>query len=102
MAALEDLLYGTEGTDPQLPQPAEVIALFSGSITAVFPTAPTYNNGTHTLTIPSTTGVQYFIGDELQASGAQVITGDTLVTAKPAAGYTFTKPSDDDWFFDYS
>jgi hypothetical protein len=102
LAALEELLYGTVGTDPSLPLPADVIALFSGSITSVFPTAPTYNNGTHTLTIPSVTGVGYYIGEELQTSGAHVITGDVFVVAKALAGYKLTQPSDSDWFFDYS
>lgn len=31
LAALEDILYGTENTEPRLPSPAEVAALFAGS-----------------------------------------------------------------------
>jgi hypothetical protein len=34
LAALEDLLYGTVGTDPSLPTPDEVIAIFQGTATA--------------------------------------------------------------------
>jgi hypothetical protein len=34
LAALEDLLFGTVGTDPSLPTPGEVIALFAGTATA--------------------------------------------------------------------
>ena len=34
LATLEDLLYGTVGTDPSLPTPDEVIAIFEGTPTA--------------------------------------------------------------------
>lgn len=102
LEALEDLLYGTVGTDPSLPSPAEVLGMFSGTITDVFPTAPTYNNSTHTVTIPSVTGVTYYIGTEPQTSGAHVIAGDTVVTAKANVGYRLQQPSVNEWFMDYS
>lgn len=100
MAALQDILYGTVGTDPRLPLPAEVMALFAGTITSVFPTAPTFVSGTHTITIPTVTGVEYKILGEV-VTGAIVITADTVVTANPLPGYEFTQPSDDDFFFDF-
>jgi hypothetical protein len=65
------------------------------------PVAPTYVSGTHTLTIPTTTGVDYRINDEIVPAGNVVITQDTLVKATPQSGYQFTEPSDDDWFFDF-
>lgn len=102
LAALLDLLYGTVGSDPMLPTPAYILDLFDGTITNVTPGIPTYNNSTHTLTIPSTTGVLYYSNDELQTSGAHVITADAFVVARPAAGYRFTGGVDTDWFFDYS
>jgi len=102
LGTLQDALYGTAGTDPRLPLPGEVIAMFSGTVTEVVPTAPTYNNSTHTLTIPGTTGVNYYIDGVLQTAGPQVITQDTVVNATPAAGYKFPAVSDDDWYFDYS
>lgn len=103
LEALEDLLYGTVGTDPSLPLPADVLAMFSGTITNVFPSAPTYNNSTHTLTIPSVTGVTYYINNEPQTSGAHTgIAADLVVTAKANVGYRFTQPSVDAWFIDYS
>lgn len=101
LGTLEDFLYGTVGTDPSLPLPDAVLALFAGSVTVVIPTAPTYNNSTHTITIPSQTGVVYKIGG-VTKTGSVVITGDTVVNAVPAAGYAFAEVSDDDWFFDYS
>jgi hypothetical protein len=102
LAALLDILYGTVGTDPRLPTPAEVIALFNGTLTEVVPGIPTYNNSTHTLTIPSTTGVVYTINDVVVAAGPVVITEDTVVNATPAPGYKFPTVTDDDWLFDYS
>lgn len=101
LSTLMDALYGTEGSDPRLPLPAEVIAMFSGTVTQVAPTPPTYDNSTHTITIPSTTGVNYYINDVLQTAGPVVITEDTVVTAAPAQGYKFPAVTDDDWYFDF-
>ena len=101
LASLEEMLYGTSGTDPSLPSPADVVALFSGTVTAVTPTQPTYDSGTHTITIPTVTGVEYRIDGVPQAAGPVVITEDTIVTAHPTTGHTFVEPSDSDWFYDY-
>ncbi len=101
LAELEDLLFGTPGTDPQLPLPADVIALFSGTTTVATPTAPTFVSGTHTITIPSVTGVVYKINGVTKAAGPVVITEDTVVTAHPATGYKFPPVTDDDWFYDF-
>lgn len=100
LSNLEDFLYGTEGADPTLPAPADVIALFTGTVTTVTPVAPTYDSATHTITIPTVTGVNYYINGEL-ATGAVVITEDTVVTASPAQGYVFPAVSDNDWLFTY-
>jgi hypothetical protein len=99
LATLEDLLYGTVGVDPSLPMPDDVLAIFSGTVTTATPTAPTYNGTTHTITVPAVTGVTYYIDDEAVASGDHVITVDTVVTAKPNAGYKFPAVTDDDWLF---
>lgn len=102
LQTLKDALYGTVGTDPRLPLPAEVIAMFSGTVTQVTPTPPTYDSATHTITIPSTTGVNYYINDILQTAGPVVITEDTVVNAAPAQGYKFPAVTDDDWYFEVS
>lgn len=102
LTALSDILYGTVGSDPRLPMPDEVLALFAGTITSVFPTLPTYVNATHTLTIPATTGVIYSINGVDQVAGDQTVTGDLIVHMRPAAGYVFTQPSVDDFFVDFS
>lgn len=100
LSQLEATLYGTAGVDPRLPSPGDVIALFTGTVTEVVPTAPTYDNGTHTITIPTVTGVSYFI-DGAEVSGSVVITADTVVTAEPKTGYVFPAVSDNDWFYDF-
>lgn len=99
-AALETILYGTTGVDPRLPTPDEVIALITAS-TEVTTVAPTYNEATDTITIPTVTGVEYLIDGEV-VSGPVVITEDTVVTARPESGYYFSDGSDDDWVIEYS
>lgn len=100
LTALETILYGSVGIDPALPLPDAVIALF-GTPTEVTATAPTYNAATDTITIPSVTGVTYYIDDE-PVTGGVVITENTLVTARPNAGYYLDPDSDDDWMIVYS
>jgi hypothetical protein len=105
LAALELILYGTTGVDPRLPLPADVIAAFTGTMTAahlVGANAPTYVSGTHIVTIPTVTGVTWKINGVTATPGAQtaMTTGQSsLVTAHAATGYYIT--GDDDWVFDY-
>jgi hypothetical protein len=105
LATLEDALYGTAGTDPRLPNPDEVIAMFTGTVTSerlVGANAPTYNSSTHVVTIPSVTGVTWFVNGAEVSPGAQPALGvgeSAYVTAEPNAGYTIT--GDNDWTFDY-
>lgn len=101
LLALEDVLYGSSGVDPRLPSPVEVLAFFSGSVTVVTPTAPTFDSGTDTITIPTVTGVTYYI-DDVPVTGAVIIDEPTLVVARPNAGYKFPPVVDDDWLFDPS
>jgi hypothetical protein len=101
LAALEDILYGTVSDDPRLPLPAEIMALFVGTITEVFPTAPTWSNGTHLVTIPAVTGVEYRVDGEVLTAGTHAEIADFVVNAYPLPGYIFSQPSDDDWFFEY-
>lgn len=98
LTALELVLYGDTGVDPALPLPDAVIALLDGTVVTVAPLVPpTYDSGTNTITIPVTTGVTYYINDEA-VSGDVVITEDTLVVARPNAGYVLTPGSDNDWY----
>jgi hypothetical protein len=101
LTTLEDKLYGTAGVDPALPTPDEVLAIFSGTVTVVTATPATYDSPTHTITIPSETGVTYYIDGVAQVAGPVVITQDTVVVAEPNAGYTFTPNTVNEWGFIY-
>jgi len=105
LAALEDALYGTAGTEPRLPLPDEVVAMFAGAQTAVTPTSPTFVSTTGVITIPSVTGVKYRRADtNAVVTGTTTISGGAgaslVITAEPADGtYKFTPNSDNDWSF---
>lgn len=104
LTTLENALYGTVGTDPRLPLPDEVIAMFAGSQTLVTPLTPTFVPATGVITIPTVTGVQYRRADTnavvtttvtISPAGASLV-----ITANPLTGaYAFTAFSDDDWSF---
>lgn len=101
LEALEELLYGTVGTDPSLPLPADVIAMFAGSIVEVTSlTVPTFVQETNTITIPTVTGVQYTI-DGTVRTGTVVITANKIVKARTIPGYKFAPNTDTDWLYTY-
>lgn len=102
LADLEDILYGTAGQDPRLPLPVEVIALFSGTVTEVTATSPTFNATTGVVTIPTVAGVTYYQDGEAVTAGAQpaIAAGaTTVVEAMVSNGYVLADNSDDDWSF---
>lgn len=101
LAALEQILYGTAGTDPRLPMPAEVIAMFESGVDVVTPTEPAYNLATHTITIPNITGVEYTYEGEVLPAGAFVITEDVIISAQSTVGYTFPSNVDTDWGYEF-
>ena len=105
LATLEEILYGDTGVDPRLPLPDEVVSLFAGSITVVRlvgANAPSYNSGTHVVTLPSVVGVTWQINGVTKTAGAQpaLTVGQTaVVTATP--NDTYHIEGDDDWVYDY-
>jgi len=99
LAELEAFLYGTVGTDPSLPSPDAVAAIFSGALTSVTPGTPTYNSTTDLVTIPGTTGVIYKLNGVTVAAGTHAITADAMVNAYPAATYKFPPVVQDRWAF---
>jgi len=110
LTALENILYGTS-TAPRLPLPDEVVTLMTSAVTAIsLVTPPTYNTGTHVVTIPALTGVAYYIGVNgatpvLATAGAQtaMTTGQiTRVYARPASNlYSINALEVTDWEFPY-
>ena len=105
--ALEDILFGSVGDDARLPSPDEVITLFTGgaspmSIWVTSANQPTYNSGTHVVTLPAVTGVQWKVNGVNRAPGAQpaLTTGQTAeVQAVAQSGYNLE--GDDEWTFDF-
>ena len=102
LSDLEDLLYGTSGTAPSLPSPDAVVALFSGSVTAITLTAPTFD-GAHTITIPSQTGSTYYVDGVLHTAGTQILTTGQkkVVSARAAVGYVYNKPVVQEWLYTF-
>lgn len=105
LTTLENALYGTAGTNPRLPLPDEVIAMFAGAQTLVTPTIPTFVSATGVITIPVVTGVTYRRADtNAIVTGTTTIAGTTgaslVIRATPSTGaYAFTTNADDDWTF---
>lgn len=83
-----------------VPKSAIVIKKDPGIV--VTPQQPAYNAGTHVITIPSQTGVTYYIDNVLVAAGAlPAITESTEVEARPSVGYSFPHGTDADWYFQF-
>ena len=96
--SLTDFLWGTAGSDARLPLPDEVVAIFSGSLTEVTPTEPTFDN-VDDITIPTITGITYYHNGTALTPGSYVITEDAVIEARPDAGYVFPAVVDTDWFY---
>lgn len=103
LANLEDLLYGTAGSDPSLPAPDAVFALFTGTVTEVMATTPGFTPAGGTITIPTVTGVQYRRADTNAVVTGSVVIGTVgnslVITANAMPGYALSDESDDDWSF---
>ena len=99
LGAFEDIIYGTAGSEPRLPTVIEVADLLgASSVVTISSAAPTINTSTNVITIPTVTGLDYYIGSTKLTSGAQdPITATTVVRAKAKAGYRLTPTSDTDW-----
>jgi HK97 family phage prohead protease len=82
-----------------MPKSALVIKRTSG--TTVTPLVPTFDELTNTITIPTQTGVAYYINDAV-VTGDVVITETEDVEARPATGYNFPHNTDADWTFAYT
>lgn len=102
LASLEQTLYGAVGVNPALPLPSTVISMFTGGIITVTPTQPAYNTTTKVITIPTVTGVGYYINGIVVPAGNVTITANTVVQARPNAGYIFAANVDDDWFYSFT
>lgn len=99
------ILWGDNANDPRLPMPDEVITFFTDGdpLTVAVPANPTYNSGTHTITIPSVTGVVYKIAGTTVTGTVVLTTGQTKeVVATFATGYGPPATAyDNRWVFSY-
>jgi len=106
LADLLDIVEGAVGVDPAMPTPDEVLAAMGTGLTVVnlmtFANQPSYNSGTHVITIPVVTGVTWKINGEDVSTGDQAaLAVDEVaeVTAHAASGYTLS--GDTDWTYEY-
>jgi hypothetical protein len=106
LAALLVIVEGAVGVDPRMPTPDEVLNAMGTGLTVVnmltLANQPSYNSGTHVITIPVVTGVTWKINGEDVSTGAQpaLAVGEVAeVTAHAAAGYTLS--GDTDWSYEY-
>jgi hypothetical protein len=99
---LTNFLYGTDGTDPSLPAPDDVIALFGEDLVAIT-LGPATFNGAHTVTIPSQTGVTFYVDNVEHAAGSVTLSAaqTVVVKARPNTGYVFNTPVVEEWLFTY-
>lgn len=81
------------------PKSAVVIKRTPGNLTT--PVAPSYNATTHTITFPTTAGVNYQVNG-VTKTGTLTITSSTTVEAVPADGYSFAHNTDTDWDYIYT
>lgn len=104
LTSFEEILYGTALLTPRMPSVTDVIAMFdAGIVTVVTATPPTIDTGTNIITIPSVTGVDYFLdGVAVPAGPTDPIEEDAIVTAIATAGYVLSPTSDDDWVLVYT
>lgn len=99
---LTNYLYGTTGTEPSLPLPDAVIAIFSGDVVSHTLTPATFD-GAHTITIPTQVGTTYYEDGVEHAAGTIVMTSGQhhVITATANNGYVFAPPVVDAWLFTY-
>jgi hypothetical protein len=104
LADLIDILWGTDTDDARLPDPTEVIALFTTGDTDVDLTVsanqPAFNEGTGVITLPTVTGVQWRVGNANRAPGAQPALAEgasATVRARALPGYNLV--GDETWSY---
>lgn len=104
LTQLDDILFGTAGDAPRMPQPNEVIALFgTGVVNVSTKTAanqPSFAEATRVVTLPNVVGIQWSYNGEQVAPGAQpaIPAGQSAeVYALAQDGYNIT--GDDYWVY---
>lgn len=101
LTILENLLYGASA-NPTLPLPDAVIAIFGAVGLTLVSSLTKPSNAGNVITIPVTTGVDYYINDVLRAAGTVTITANTIVEARPKATHYFAANLDTDWGYTFA
>lgn len=96
----EKYLYETRLSGANVKHRSALVIMRSEG-TEVVPTAPSFDADTNTLTIPTITGVEYLVNDEVK-TGDVVITDDVVVEARPTEGHYFRGNSTTIWEFTYT
>jgi len=105
LAALEDELYGTAGSDARLPLPDEIYTILSaGAPVEAVTVTPTFVPATGVITIPSVTGVTYRRADTNAVVAAGTVTigvagASLIIRAFASSGYVLSEESDTSWTF---
>ena len=84
-----------------LVKPKSALVFWRASGTLATATAPTFVQGTNTITIPTSTGIEYLIDDVVKAAGDYVITADAFVEARPTTGYYVAPNTTLTWNFTF-
>ncbi len=83
-----------------LTKPKSALVILRTLGTSATPTAPSFNGGTNVITIPSITGITYFIDGEPVSSGAQdPITEITEIIAHANSGYYIPSGTPTNWVY---
>lgn len=85
-----------------LTQHKTALVFWRASGTQATVTAPTFDSGTNTVTIPSATGVIYSLDDVEKTAGDYVITADATVTAVADDGYYIASGTTTSWNFTFN
>jgi hypothetical protein len=106
LAALEDILYGTDTDDPRLPLPDEVLALLTGAGETnvdlrLVANQPTFDPATGVITLPAVAGVQWQVNGVNRAAGAQApLAAGAEATINAVAQPGNNLQGDDEWTFE--
>jgi HK97 family phage prohead protease len=85
-----------------LTRPKSALVIKRQQGTSATPAAPSFNGGTNTITIPGTTGINYYVDGVLKAAGAVVITANASVTATPKDTYYIPFGTTKQWSFTFT
>lgn len=84
-----------------LTKPKSAIVFKRTSASEVVPVMPSFDTETNTITVPTKTGVAYYIDDE-EVTGEVEIDENTTVSAVPTEGYVFPLNITTSWTFTFS